>query len=84
MKTACGFGERCLVDDVSLGGDLVDVIRRYRHCLEQDDQDLPEDFPLWEVVEKHGSRQGSPFPPISHEKKDQPPPAATKKPAKKR
>ena len=47
-----------LLDDVSLGGDLVDVIRRYQKCLDQDDQDLPDPFILQDVIDKHGSRQG--------------------------
>ena len=53
-----------LVDDVSLGGDLVDVIRRYQKCLDQDDQDLPDPFILQDVIDKQGSRQGSPLPPV--------------------
>ena len=48
-----------LVDDVSLGGDLMDVIRRYQKCLDQDDQDLPDPFILQDVIDKHGSRQGA-------------------------
>jgi hypothetical protein len=61
-----------LVDDVSLGGDLADVIRRYDKCLEQDDlsrDDLPQPFVLQEVVDKHGYRQGSPSPPLPNSKK---------------
>jgi hypothetical protein len=39
-----------LVVDPSLGGDLMDVIRRYQKCLDQDDRDLPKDFPLQDVI----------------------------------
>jgi hypothetical protein len=48
-----------LVDDVSLGGDLIDDIRRYRNCLDQDDEELPYPFVLQDVVDKHGNRQGA-------------------------
>jgi hypothetical protein len=48
-----------LVDDVSLGGDLMDDIRRYQKCLDQDDLDLSPKFPLQEIVAKHGARQGA-------------------------
>ena len=85
---------RVLVEDVCLGGDLMDVIRRYQVCLAQDDHDLPlffiddrgvrhEGFILQDIIEKHGARQGSPFPPVGKkapatekaDKKDAPPPA---------
>ena len=48
-----------LVDDLSLGGDLVDVIRRYQKCLDQDDQDLPDPFILQDIIDKWGNRQGA-------------------------
>jgi hypothetical protein len=57
-----------LLDDPSLGGDLVDVIRHYEKCLEQDDQDLPDPFILQDVVDKHGARAGSPLPPVGKKK----------------
>ncbi|MGA2255156.1 MAG: hypothetical protein ABSG53_10880 [Thermoguttaceae bacterium] len=71
-----------LVDDVSLGGDLIDVIRRYEKCLAQDDQDLPDPFILQDVVDKHGSRQGMPLPPVVV-KKVKPSSAAPASPDKK-
>ena len=66
MKRASAAGARCstirsftaLVDDVSLGGDLMDVIRRYQKCLDQDDQDLPEPFILQDIIDKHGQPAG--------------------------
>ncbi len=58
-----------LVEDPSLGGDLIDVIRRYEKCLAQDDQQLPESFILRDIREKHGHRGA---PPPSPEKKDAP------------
>jgi hypothetical protein len=39
-----------LVSDPTLGGDLLDVIHRYQKCLDQDDRDLPPDFPLKDVI----------------------------------
>ena len=74
---------KALVDDPSLGGDLMDVIRRYQKCLDQDDQDLPDPFILQDVIDKHGNRQGSPLPPISRGKKAKPQPSATENPEKK-
>jgi len=67
-----------LIEDVSLGGDLVDIIRRYEKCLAQDDldiQSLPGAFPLQDVLDKHGSRQGMSLPPVAG-KKELPTPAA--------
>ena len=42
-----------LVSDPSLGGDLLDVIHRYQKCLDQDDRDLPKDFPLQDIIKVH-------------------------------
>jgi hypothetical protein len=42
-----------LVDDPSLGGDLDDVIGRYKKCLDQDDRDLPQPFILQDIIKKH-------------------------------
>jgi hypothetical protein len=42
-----------LVVDPSLGGDLLDVIHRYQKCLDQDDRDLPKDFPLRDIIKAH-------------------------------
>ncbi len=72
-----------LVEDPSLGGDLVDVIRRYEKCLGQDDQDLPEPFVLQDIIDKHGYRQGSPLPPVGHNKKAKSPSSTAKNPDKK-
>lgn len=66
-----------LVDDPSLGGDLMDVIRRYQKCLDQDDQDLPKPFILQDVIDKHVNRPGA-SPPESSAKKAESPPAAEK------
>ena len=74
---------RQLVDDVCLGGDLVDVIRRYQQCLYQDDEDLPEDFVLNDILEKHGARQGAPLPPVVPKKKPQGPPSSARRQRKK-
>jgi hypothetical protein len=47
-----------LVTDPSLGGDLMDVIRRYQKCLDQDDRDLPKDFPLQDVIKAQDRNGG--------------------------
>src|SRR5208337_1265516 len=47
-----------LIEDVSLGTDLVEVIRRYDKCLEQDDQDRPDPFVLQDIIDRWGTRQG--------------------------
>ena len=71
-----------LVDDVSLGGDLIDVIRRYQKCLDQDDQDLPHPFILQDIIDKHGNRPGT-MPLDIRAKKAKSPPATAEKPDKK-
>ena len=70
-----------LIDDVSLGSDLIDVIRRYQKCLDQDDLDLPDPFILQDVIDKWGDRQGDPLPHILR-KKAKTPPATAEKPDK--
>ena len=69
---------RALVDDPSLGADLMDVIRRYQKCLDQDDQDLPEPFILQDVIDKHSNRQGSPVQDNFGKKAKSPPASAEK------
>jgi hypothetical protein len=72
-----------LVEDPSLGGDLVDEIRRYAKCLDQDDQDLPDPFILQDIIDKHGSHQGMPLPTVTNRKKAASPPATPEKTDKK-
>ena len=45
-----------LVEDVNLGGDLMDDIRRYQRCLGQDSQQLPKKFILQDIIDRHGKR----------------------------
>ncbi len=68
-----------LVEDPSLGGDLVDEIRRYQKCLDQDDQTLPYPFILQDIVDKHGARQGMPLPPVTNRAKPATPESPDKK-----
>ncbi len=62
-----------LDEEQTTGGDLVDFIKKYRNVLDQLDEKLGEDFPLWDVLEKfdrendfnaelkeHHERQGKP------------------------
>lgn len=39
-------------EEATTGGDLIDFIKRYRTVLDQLDEKIPENFPLWEVIEK--------------------------------
>jgi hypothetical protein len=41
-----------LDEEQTTGGDLVDFIKRYRQVLDQLDEKLTDDFPLWDVLEK--------------------------------
>lgn len=41
-----------LSDEETTGGDIVDFIKQYRNVLDQLDEKLGEDFPLWDVLEK--------------------------------
>ena len=65
-----------LLEDVSLGSDLVEVIRRYQKCLDQDDVDLPQPFILQDVIDRWGNRLGEFFPPSGAKKKAKPPASA--------
>jgi hypothetical protein len=64
-----------LIEDPVLGGDLCDVVRRYRRCLAQDDLELKDPIIPQAVIDKWGSRQGSPLPPLVLDKKTESPPA---------
>jgi hypothetical protein len=80
-----------LSDEETTGSDLVDFIKRYRTVLEQLDERLGADFPLWDVLEKfdrendfpdelkeHRARQGRPLPgdAAPEKKPDTSPPAS--------
>jgi hypothetical protein len=41
-----------LDDDQTLGSDILDFIKEYRRVLDQFDERISEDFPLWDVIEK--------------------------------
>ncbi len=41
-----------LDEEATTGGDLIDFIKRYRSVLDQLDEKLGDDFPLWDVIEK--------------------------------
>jgi hypothetical protein len=41
-----------LDEDQTTGGDIVDYIEKYRQVLDQLDEKLGDDFPLWDVLEK--------------------------------
>jgi hypothetical protein len=46
-----------LDEEANTGEDLLDYIKRYRDVLDQLDERLDENFPLWEVIEKFDREQ---------------------------
>lgn len=81
-----------LDNDVSTGDDLIDYIKQYRDVLDQLDETIGDDFPVWEVIEKfdkeqlfkeeldhHQERMGKAKPAPDASKSQ--PPAADSKPA---
>lgn len=44
-------------DEATTGDDIVDYIKEYKETLEQLDETIPEDFPLWDVIEKFDREQ---------------------------
>ena len=62
-----------LDDEATTGEDLLDFVKGYRDVLDQLDERLDDDFPLWEVVEKFDSEQA--FTEELKERNPQQPPA---------
>ena len=46
-----------LEDDQTTGDDLLEFIKKYRDVLDQLDERLGDDFPLWDVIEKFDREQ---------------------------
>jgi hypothetical protein len=46
-----------LNEEAMTGEDILDFIKRYRDVLDQLDETIPDDFPLWEVIEKFDREQ---------------------------
>jgi hypothetical protein len=74
-----------LSDEETTGSDLLDFIKGYRRVLDQLDEKLGADFPLWDVIEKfdregdfpeelkeHRARQGRPLPEDKAPKRTEP------------
>lgn len=74
-----------LSEEETTGSDLLDFIKRYRTVLDQLDEKLGKDFPLWDVVEKfdrenefpdelkeYRARQGRPLPEDAPKKQEPP------------
>jgi hypothetical protein len=57
-----------LEDEIETGDDLMDVIKRYRKILRQNNEELPEDFILNDVIERYGELKEE----IEKEKAQQP------------
>jgi hypothetical protein len=79
-----------LSEDETTGSDLLDFVKRYRTVLEQLDEKIGEDFPLWDVVEKfdrendfpqelkeHRKAQGRPLPEDTAPPQPEPTPSET-------
>lgn len=75
-----------LSDEETTGSDLLDFIKRYRTVLDQLEEKLDADFPLWDVIEnfdregdfpdelkEHRARQGRPLPTDAEQKNASPP-----------
>jgi len=48
---------QAITSESSTGDDLIDYIVKYRNVLDQLDETLTEDFPLWDVIERFDSEQ---------------------------
>ena len=46
-----------LDNDVSTGDDLIDYVKQYRDVLDQLDETIGDDFPVWDVLEKFDKEQ---------------------------
>ncbi len=46
-----------ITSDSSTGDDLIQYIVQYRNVLDQMDEELTEDFPLWDVIERFDTEQ---------------------------
>ncbi len=44
-------------DELTTGDDLIDYIKHYRNALAQNEETIPENFPLWDVIEKFDREQ---------------------------
>ena len=45
-----------LGENINIGEDLADAIKRYRRCLEQDDKQLPKPFILQDILDRWGNK----------------------------
>jgi hypothetical protein len=83
-----------LNEEAMTGEDILDFIKRYRDVLDQFDQTIPDDFPLWEVIEKfdreqnfteelaeHKKRTGETAPPTPESSSESTTPAESTPPA---
>ena len=67
-----------LDDEQTTGGDILDFVKDYRRVLDQFDEHLGDDFPLWDVIEKF-DRESKFAPELAAHRKHQPMPAGPKK-----
>ncbi len=45
------------MNESSTGDDLIEFILQYRNVLDQMDEELGDDFPLWDVIERFDNEQ---------------------------
>jgi hypothetical protein len=48
---------QAIENESSTGDDLIQYILQYRNVLDQMDEELSEDFPLWDVIERFDNEQ---------------------------
>jgi hypothetical protein len=48
---------KALDNDVSTGDDLIDYVKQYRDLLDQLDETIGDDFPLWDVIQQFDKEQ---------------------------
>src|SRR5262249_4894750 len=48
---------KALDNDISTGDDLIDYVKQYRDLLDQLDETIGDDFPLWDVIQQFDKEQ---------------------------
>ncbi len=64
-------------DEQTMGGDILDFVKAYRRVLDQFDERLGEDFPLWDLIDEFDRESQFTEELAAHRKRKGLPPAAT-------
>ena len=48
---------KAIDNDVSTGDDMIDFVKQYRDVLDQLDETIGDDFPLWDAIEQFDKEQ---------------------------